>query len=954
MSGMLISVTARRSQPAQRHLCKLCLAILLLAFALRLYQLDAQSIWIDEGISLHLATSALDEIVADRAANIHPPLYFFLLKGWLALTGVNTWTARSLSAMASLLQVVTIYAVTHRWLGSSTARIAALITALSPLSVIYAQEIRSYAILPLIYLALIDITRRVVSPPSLMNKLPEGIKPSPRHGSTWLLLGAVEVIGLHLHYTTIFLIAYLSGWSVLSLWHSKRWADLRRWLTVQLLVGLANLPWLVTTLSNWSAVQAEATAGTAMAQFPPLDYLLAQIWVFHVTGRAGALGRASMRFASGAIFLALIVLLLFRLIYPNTRRTTARLIAQWLLPLSAALLVWIIRPYSHPRYLSLFTPGLTILIAYLLCPDTKAQIPSQFKHRASRLTFLILHILLAAGLGLTSLLSLQTYFFDPTAAKDDIRGVAHYLEQEAEPDDLILIPDGDWSLTFAYQGETPVEMPGVANEESMWADLALWTAQRRRVFVMNYKHGFGGDQREIVPFALEKAGTLHTRQSFDNILVRQYQLDHSVEPPILLPTGADFGPITLTQDWVEGEVPADTALTLALHWQLKEDTEQRYGMTIRLLDVDGWPLAVRDTLLLDEGVRPTDHWEAGQETTTYHILPIPPGIPPLTYTLALGLYEQADSTENDLRPLDVLNSQGIPLGQWLDLGNVHLTTPIGLTGNPYRTTSGPPPLPQPVDLADGLQLLGVELDRSTLSPGQSIFVTLHWQATRSPLPDLRPRLALAQSGRELSGAESAPALDRYPTDGWQAGETVVEHRRLVVPPTATDGLADVVLALGSQRLVLGQVEISAGERIFTLPPVAYPLDIRFGQIARLIGYDLPSQTFIAGKPITLTLYWQALEGAVNVNYTVFSHILASDGHLVGQHDSPPAKGARPTLGWMPGEIIIDQHPMVFREPYEGPAHVEVGLYNATSMERLQTESGGGSFLLPIELTILEH
>ena len=52
---------------------------LLLAFALRLYRLDGQSIWVDEGISLHLATSSLAEIIANRAANIHPPLYFFLL-----------------------------------------------------------------------------------------------------------------------------------------------------------------------------------------------------------------------------------------------------------------------------------------------------------------------------------------------------------------------------------------------------------------------------------------------------------------------------------------------------------------------------------------------------------------------------------------------------------------------------------------------------------------------------------------------------------------------------------------------------------------------------------------------------------------------------------------------------------------------------------------------------------
>jgi 4-amino-4-deoxy-L-arabinose transferase-like glycosyltransferase len=921
---------------------------LILAFALRLYRLDAQSIWVDEGISLHLATSTLGEIVANRAVNIHPPLYFFLLKGWVALTGVNISTARFLSGMASLFQVAAIYAVTHRWLGRPAARIAALLTAVSPLSVIYAQEIRTYAILPLVYLALIDISGRLLPPPSGGNKLPKGIKPNHHHSRTWLLLGAVEVIGLHLHYTTFFLIAYVSGWSLLSLWRGNRWTDLRRWLTTQLLVGLASLPWLVTTLSNWSAVQAEATAGTATAQPPPLDYLLAQVWVFHLTGRAGALGRPSMRLASSVIFLALIVLLLFRLIYPNTRRTTARLVAHWLVPLSAALLVWVVRPYSHPRYISLFAPGLTILIAYLLCPDTKTQIPSQFKHWASRFTFLVSHILLIACLALTSLLSLASYFFDPTVAKDDIQGVAHYLEQEADTDDLILVPDGDWSLSFLYKGETPIEMPGVANEESMWAGLALWTAQRHRVFLMNYKHGFGGDQREIVPFALEAAGTLYGHQSFDNILIRRYQLDHPVRPPTMLPTDADFGSLRLTQAWVESEPPADTALTLALGWHLEEPVDERYGLTVRLLDIDGWPIAIHDGLLLDERVYPTDRWSAGQKTTTYHILPIPPGTPPLTYSLSIGLYEQ---TGDGVYPLDLLDDQGVPQGQSLSVATVLLDRPIGLIDRPYEPSSTPP-LSQPVSLIDGLEFLGAEIDRSVLSPGGSLFVTLRWQANRSSLPDYRPRLALVQEGRELDAVESAPALGRYPTDLWQAQEKVVEHRRLVAPPAIAPGNADVVLTLGNRRLTLGQVDVDTEAHVFAPPIVAYPLDIHFGQVARLIGYDLPSQAVTAGWPVTITLYWQALEDAGGGDYTVFTHILASDGHLVGQHDSPPVKGVRRTLGWIPGEIIVDQHPMAFREPYEGPARIEIGMYNHISMERLQTQSGKDSVLLPEELTVL--
>ena len=662
---------------------------------------------------------------------------------------------------------------------------------------------------------------------------------------------------------------------------------------------------------------------------------------------------------AGLTFLFLLVLLLLRLRQPATRRTIARLTAHWLVPLGLALLVWIVRPFSHPRYVALFAPGLTLLAAYAIHPSKpKAQSP---KPELAHCSLFIGHCSLLILL-LISLLGLRAYFFDPSVAKDDVRGVAHYLQEAAGPDDLILIPDGDWSLTFVYQGTAPVEMPGLPDEDQMWANLARWTTQRRRVFVMNYRQGIGGDQREVIPFALERAGSLHARLDFDDILVRVYHLDRAVEPPALAPIDARFDPLTLAQGWVEAESPADTALTLALHWRLPHPPQpplrgeeswgvQRYVLTIRLLDVDGWPLAAHDTLLLDEQIRPTDRWPAGQETTTYHVLPIPPSIPPLTYTLALGLYEQ---TETGPRPLNLLDDQSAPQGQWLHLATVRLTGPLGFAGDPYGTADGPTPLPQPVDLADGLRLLGASLDRSSLGPGQSLFVTQRWQATRSPLPDLRPRLALIQRSQELIAASSAPALGRYPTDRWQAGETVLEHRRLVVPATAADGPADVVLTLGDQRLVLGQVEITAEEHAFTVPPIAHPLDVRFGQVARLVGYDLPSETFTAGETIPLTLYWQALEGATGADYAVFTHVLAADGHLVGQHDGPPTGGARPTAGWVPGEIITDQHVMTFREPYIGPARIEVGLYDPVTLERTPTEERETFTLLPTTLTILER
>jgi hypothetical protein len=55
----------------------LLLLLTLLGLGLRLYRLDAQSLWYDEGFSVYLARMGLGEITARTAADNQPPLYYY-------------------------------------------------------------------------------------------------------------------------------------------------------------------------------------------------------------------------------------------------------------------------------------------------------------------------------------------------------------------------------------------------------------------------------------------------------------------------------------------------------------------------------------------------------------------------------------------------------------------------------------------------------------------------------------------------------------------------------------------------------------------------------------------------------------------------------------------------------------------------------------------------------------
>ncbi len=68
--------------------------LILLAFGLRAFHLGAQDIWWDEGRNIFTASRPLAAIASAPELDIHPPLYFYLLHFWMALTGTGEFAVR--------------------------------------------------------------------------------------------------------------------------------------------------------------------------------------------------------------------------------------------------------------------------------------------------------------------------------------------------------------------------------------------------------------------------------------------------------------------------------------------------------------------------------------------------------------------------------------------------------------------------------------------------------------------------------------------------------------------------------------------------------------------------------------------------------------------------------------------------------------------------------------------
>ncbi len=109
-----------------------------------------------------------------------------------------------------------------------------------------------------------------------------------------------------------------------------------------------------------------------------------------------------------------------------------------------------------------------------------------------------------------------------------------------------------------------------------------------------------------------------------------------------------------------------------------------------------------------------------------------------------------------------------------------------------------PPIDHPVhyQLDDQFALIGYDLDRSEVKPGESIRLRLYWQALRRPD---NAYTVFAQvrdaANRIVAQTDSPPQAGAYPTSFWDADEVVVDERVIEVPGAAPAGRYPIKVGL---------------------------------------------------------------------------------------------------------------------------------------------------------------
>ena len=395
--------------------------ILALAMALRFYHLTSAAIWGDEGSSLLLSEYALADLWFHAAHDVHPPLYFLLLRGWIEVFGDSIGSIRSLSAIPGVAVVGLGIWLTRQLSTRRAAVLAGILLVLLPTAVRYSQEVRMYSLLGV---WLLGATLALV----YWVRQPE----RARYLAVYVLLMSA---GFYTHYFTA--LCVLVHWAYLGLQApGQRLITRPAWWVANVAIVLLYLPWLPNLLDLVQHVEQLKVGGDIGWEEPVnLLSLSSIIWQFLL--QDDGLGLWPPLFWLLPLLLAVVV------VSTAWRNNAARLPALFcLLPLLLVYGVSFISPVFIERYLTVYALGLPIVLALAI-----DRLPSRLSWLGVALFALFVGV---------ELLGLKNNF--EVDEHDQFNVPVEFVNRNYQEGDRIVLSDMMWYLSYVYYDQTDAQL----------------------------------------------------------------------------------------------------------------------------------------------------------------------------------------------------------------------------------------------------------------------------------------------------------------------------------------------------------------------------------------------------------------------------------------------------------------------------------------------------------------
>jgi len=777
------------------HAALLVALATLLALALRLYKLADQNVWWDEGWTVWLGRRDWAWIALRTAADEHPPLHYWLVRGWDMLAGELAFAVRFSSVLAGILAVPLVYRLGRLVANKQVGVLAAVFLAVARFHIWWSQDIKMYALAVALAIVSLYLVLRIL-----------------RGGSLWLFVAyiAVTAAAIYTHYLTL-LIALSENLLVLLVLvlpsprpspppplpgreRGER-GDRRRllvgWVAAQLALVALGLPWVYLTSQHTISWVAP----------PPLSFTL--FLRLYATVLSLGLTTHVERYTLPVLGFLLVAAIGLVPLWRGRREQREGGLLLWLCLAVPPLLIYLLSLFKvtsfyaakvEARYLLILLPAFLLVLAWGV--DV---LQRRWPLLAAAALLFVLGGLLAP---------LPGYFAD-RHLRDDYQSLVGIVQAYAQPGDAVLLhTDESWPI-FAYHERRELPWYGVPYRGNLDAGavdalLSPLAARHPAVWLVVIPDALARDPQGLV----EKWLAAHYRREA-NISLGDKRLAlysqgprslHTVPPQNLaiehpMTTTLPGGLTLLGFDLPVRKFWTGQVVRLALYWRGQAAAEEP-RLSIALLDAQGQP--VHQARRPIKPGYPRREWRPDEVVRGEYALPIPSTVPSGRYSLTLRL----DDSDPWLRlaPVRVVQRQGgPPLGRIAHPRRENLANQVLFLGYDLRPAAGgrPPAGPPPA----AMPLI--------MHPGEAVEVTLYWQA-QEPLEQsykvfvhLLGEAYNPATGNRLWGQQdSVPGHGAYPTTGWAVGEVVADHYTVTLQADAPPG--DYILEIGLYEATTGE------------------------------------------------------------------------------------------------------------------------------------------------------
>ncbi|NDJ87244.1 MAG: hypothetical protein GYB66_15305 [Chloroflexi bacterium] len=579
-------------------------ALLLVAAALRIYQLDAVDLRGDEAYTaVHWIQRPLTGAWFDMVGyEPHPGGIFIVYWFWAELAGTSEFALRVLPLLFNVLGSAVVIAFSRRlfrnwWL----AFMVGLVWAFHPFLIWHAQDARNYGIIGFFTPLSFYLLWRAVE-----HRQPR------RHFGVWWPYIIVQAASLYIYYFEVFpLLAqmiYVFVWRRAALRHA-----FRAWVTVGLLClpNLVQLYWL-GFVTDYEGTAAGADFGDLFEYFVPTLLVGANTVPWHW----------------GMLFVILFAGGLAWIVHRG--KDWAALLLLWgIVPPATLLLVGNWMTVFRPRYVIHSVPALiigTVAILYALAKSRWG--PRVGRYAASG--GVAVYLILAGG-------EVYDYFHSDPPKSPDWEGLTSYLQARTTQYDAVLSGSADPALEYYYRGPGKVRFLSIGSEgdEAFFASLL---EEHDAIYVLadantSYALRYFQDHAQHIP-GDTWAGVIQYRARE----VRSREIDY--------PLTVQFGDVALLRGYtlLQG---GEGGTILQLYWEPLRQTAVDYSVLLHLTPghvEPSQPMAPA-VAVLDHGVQggviSTQHWPVG--VLIRDPVPVPVELPPATYGVRVGWYETYDA-----------------------------------------------------------------------------------------------------------------------------------------------------------------------------------------------------------------------------------------------------------------------------------------------------------------------